>query len=201
MMTEVAAAFYYTTQQECMQSPLESFAKADKPKKTRANKKSQAVQEAAKAAVELQAEEQNKCGRAAKRVRCRERRKLFKTLAREQKAFEEDAHASQDDSGSTCSTAASSQDVQALEFQVRLEAAAADIKLVIKNTSYDVEEAVESDEDEIVLPPALFKTTSEIDDWRRQYRKFRLGYFRRAKGEVAAHNIPSATRQHWADMA
>jgi hypothetical protein len=36
------------------------------------------------------------------------------------------------------------------------------------------------------LPAAQFKTTPEFDEWRREYRKFRLGFFKGAKGEASS---------------
>jgi len=133
--------------------------------------------------------------RAVKRQRGRERRKFFKALEVTNKTLEEEAQTSgmQDDmssvcsrTSSSCSTHASSKDTQVSDFQARAEAVATERKLVLKNTFFDVEESAESsfEEEAIVLPEAFFKTTIEIDDWRRDYRRFRLGHHQGAKGEV-----------------
>jgi hypothetical protein len=71
----------------------------------------------------------------------------------------------------------------AMGFEARAAAVASELKLVVKDTFYDVEESSSSDS-EIELPPAFFKTTEEIDGWRRDYRKYRLGHHQGAKGEI-----------------
>jgi len=103
--------------------------------------------------------------RAAKRQRGRERRKMYKAAANDQKL--------------------------ALGFEARAAAVSAEVKLVVDNNGFfdvEFEDSSSSDED-IALPPAIFRTTTEIDGWRRDYRRFRLGDHRGAKGEVTANNL------------
>jgi len=108
--------------------------------------------------------------RAAKRQRGRERRKLFKAAARAAGGLEADTERARQNSG----------------FEDRVDALAGEVKLVVKNTFFDVciSEDSSSDESEVALPATFFKTTSEIDGWRRDYRRFRLGHHQGAKGEV-----------------
>lgn len=106
--------------------------------------------------------------RAAKRQRGRERRKLYRAQAHELKCIE------------------AARERQEEEFAERQAALAAEMKLVVKNTFYDVDDSEEdcSQEVEIHLPPAIFNSTGEIDEWRKDYRRFRLGHHHGAKGEV-----------------
>jgi len=101
--------------------------------------------------------------RAAKRQRGRERRKMYKAAAHDQKL--------------------------ALGFEARAAAVSVEVKLVVDNNGFfdvEFEDSSSSDED-IALPPAIFRSTTDIDMWRRDYRRFRLGDHRGAKGEVTAH--------------
>lgn len=94
-------------------------------------------------------------GRAAKRQRGRERRKMHKALKRLESGFEE-----------------------------RFAAVAAELKIVVKSTFVDV---LEKDaESEVLLPAPFFKTTREIDQWRGDYRRFRQGHHRGARGEITS---------------
>jgi len=116
--------------------------------------------------------------RAAKRQRGRERRKMFKAAARADADILEDAS----DDGS----ADADRQRAALGFEGRVDDLATQVKLVVKNTFFDVaiSEDSDSDDSESSLPMAFFKTNSEIDCWRRDYRRFRLGHHQGAKGEV-----------------
>lgn len=108
--------------------------------------------------------------RAAKRQRGRERRKLYKALA----------HA-----GKGSDTVEAQRENRSSDFDARAAAVASELKLVVKRTFFDVDtEDLSSSEDEIPLPPAFIKTTVEIDEWRRDYRRFRLGHRQGAKGEI-----------------
>lgn len=84
-------------------------------------------------------------------------------------------------------------DESALAFDARVEEVGKEMKLVVKHTFFDVDDSSEaSSEDEgIVLPEAFFKTTEEIDAWRRDYRRFRLGHHSGAKGEVTDKDFGS----------
>jgi len=110
--------------------------------------------------------------RAAKRQRGRERRKMYKALAHEEKSVED-------------------RDVKALEgFEARAATVASQVKLVVNRTFFEVESAEESSsEEDVQLPPSFFQTTTEIDTWRRDYRRFRLGHHQGAKGEVTAKDL------------
>jgi len=112
--------------------------------------------------------------RAAKRQRGRERRKMYKALAHASKGLEVQAE----------------REKLAQGFEARAAAVAAEVRVVVKNTFFDVDvEESETSDEEIALPPAFFKTTREIDAWRRDYRKFRLGHHQGAKGEVTEKNL------------
>jgi len=103
--------------------------------------------------------------RAAKRQRGRERRKMYKAAAHDQKL--------------------------ALGFEARAAAVSVEVKLVVDNNGFfdvEFEDSSSSDED-IALPPAIFRSTTDIDMWRRDYRRFRLGDHRGAKGEVTSNNL------------
>jgi hypothetical protein len=70
-------------------------------------------------------------------------------------------------------------------FEARAAAVNAEFKLVVNRTFFDIElEDTSSSDDEVQLPEAFFKTTREIDGWRRDYRRFRLGHHQGAKGEM-----------------
>jgi hypothetical protein len=119
-------------------------------------------------------------GRAAKRQRGRERRKLYKA----QKRLEADAAC---DKPTTCLEADASCETPTMVFDERAAAVAAEFKLVVKSTFFDVlEETVETD---VSLPAPLFQTTPEVDQWRRDYRRFRLGHHHGAKGEIPVGRI------------
>jgi len=111
--------------------------------------------------------------RAAKRQRGRERRKLYKAAAHASKCLE-----AQDD-----------RDKQAMGFEARAAAVSAELKLVVKHTFFEVDTEDSSSDDEMPLPAAFFKTTQDIDGWRRDYRRFRLGHHQGAKGEVTANEL------------
>jgi len=97
---------------------------------------------------------------------------MFKAAARLAETIEADA----------------SREKVALGFEARAESVAAEVKLVVKNTFFDVDISEDSDSDEseasLTLPSAFFNTTLEIDGWRRDYRRFRLGHAQGARGEV-----------------
>jgi len=103
--------------------------------------------------------------RAAKRQRGRERRKMYKAAAHDEKL--------------------------ALGFEARAAAVSVEVKLVVDNNGFfdvEFEDSSSSDED-IALPPAIFRSTTDIDMWRRDYRRFRLGDHRGAKGEVTSNKL------------
>jgi len=108
--------------------------------------------------------------RAAKRQRGRERRKLYKAAAHVSRCLE------------------SERDRLALAFEARTQRVAEVMRLVVNQTFVDVV-AEDSDEDEILLPEAFFASTPEIDSWRRDYRRFRLGQHQGAKGEVTEKDL------------
>mmetsp|Transcript_58687 Transcript_58687/g.102723 ORF Transcript_58687/g.102723 Transcript_58687/m.102723 type:complete len:222 (-) Transcript_58687:89-754(-) len=111
--------------------------------------------ESASSAPELRKARPQTAGRAAKRQRGRERRKMYKALKRLEAGFEE-----------------------------RAATVAAELKLVVRGTFFDVlEEDVES---QVPLPVPFFETTKEIDQWRRDYRRFRMGHHQGAKGEITS---------------
>jgi hypothetical protein len=108
--------------------------------------------------------------RAAKRQRGRERRKHFKALAREPD------HPCSETTRATLTR----------NFEERAAAVASEVKLVVKSTFFDVsEDEASSSENDVPLPASFRPTTREIDQWRRDYRRFRLGHHQGAKGEVS----------------
>jgi len=117
------------------------------------------------------------------------------------------AHASKSLEVDDCEfEAISISDQQALDFEARSaevtsNLAMSNLKIVVKNTFFDVEESTEdwsSDDDRsnYDLPEAIFSSTDEIDEWRRDYRRFRLGHHHGAKGEVTAKNLAIASLAH-----
>mmetsp|Transcript_92116 Transcript_92116/g.168998 ORF Transcript_92116/g.168998 Transcript_92116/m.168998 type:complete len:151 (-) Transcript_92116:191-643(-) len=96
-------------------------------------------------------------GRAAKRQRGRERRKMYKALKRLESGFEE-----------------------------RAAAVATELKLVVKSTFVDVLDDDAKIEVEVPLPAPLFETTKEIDQFRRDYRRFRMGHHHGAKADITS---------------
>lgn len=111
-------------------------------------------------------------GRAAKRQRGRERRKLYKALRKLETGFDE-----------------------------RYAAVATELKLVVKSTFYDVsDQANEVTESEVPLPAPFFPTTKEFDQWRREYRRFRLGHHHGAKGEVTSELFHADCALQWLDL-
>lgn len=119
--------------------------------------------------------------RAAKRQRGRERRKFFKAAAQASKLLEEQAD----------------REKMTVGFEERAAAVAAECKLVVKKTFFEVnadDSSSSSDfESEIHLPSAFFKSTREIDEWRRCYRRFRLGHHQGAKGELTVASLSSCS--------
>mmetsp|Transcript_62245 Transcript_62245/g.108852 ORF Transcript_62245/g.108852 Transcript_62245/m.108852 type:complete len:225 (+) Transcript_62245:80-754(+) len=97
---------------------------------------------------------QQTAGRAAKRQRGRERRKLHKALRRWESGFEE-----------------------------RAAAVASELKLIVKSTFVHVLKK-ENTEKEVPLPDPFLQTTKEIDQYRREYRRFRMGHHQGARGEI-----------------
>jgi len=125
--------------------------------------------------------------RAAKRQRGRERRKLYKAAAHVTKCLEGPAdhtRVSGYDSPSSQSSYGSA------SFEARAAAVNAQVKLVVKSTFFDVELEDASSDDDVQLPSAFFETTAEIDGWRRDYRRFRLGHHQGAKGELTENLTP-----------
>lgn len=118
--------------------------------------------------------------RAAKRQRGRERRKLYKAAAHASKCLEAPADHKR----------VSGYDSPIGGFEARAAAVNAQIKLVVKSTFFDVELEDASTDDEVQLPSAFFETTPEIDGWRRDYRRFRLGHHQGAKGELTENLTP-----------
>lgn len=110
--------------------------------------------------------------RAAKRQRGRERRKMYRAAAHENKCLEE------------------MQKTQSTVFDAHAAAVAKEVKLVVRHTFFDVDSSEESSEEEVIqLPAAIFNSTGEFDEWRRDYRKFRLGHHQGAKGELSPKNF------------
>mmetsp|Transcript_139905 Transcript_139905/g.254481 ORF Transcript_139905/g.254481 Transcript_139905/m.254481 type:complete len:150 (-) Transcript_139905:212-661(-) len=95
-------------------------------------------------------------GRAAKRQRGRERRKLHKALRRWESGFEE-----------------------------RAAAVASELKLIVKSTFVHVLKK-ETTEKEVPLPDPFLQTTKEIDQYRREYRRFRMGHHHGAKADITS---------------
>lgn len=120
--------------------------------------------------------------RAAKRQRGRERRKFFKAAAHAAVLAQEENRVPAEEQQATC-------------FEARAAALAAEVRLVVRKTFFEVdsEDSSSSADSEIDLPPALFSTTPEVNEWRRDYRRFRLGHHQGAKGEVTAfdRNVPA----------
>jgi len=121
--------------------------------------------------------------RAAKRQRGRERRKMYRAVAHESKCLEAEAEHEQ--------AAIRAHAVGYSGFEARAAAVAAEFKLVVKHTFFDVDESedLSSEDDRLPLPPTFFKSTGEIDEWRRDYRRFRLGHHHGAKGEVTTNDF------------
>jgi len=72
-------------------------------------------------------------------------------------------------------------------------------RLVVKHTFIDVDdEDTEQGNEEISIPAATFETNTELEGWRRAYRKFRLGSHRGAKGE--AFSIVKENGIAWVDL-
>lgn len=111
--------------------------------------------ESAATAPELRKVRPQTAGRAAKRQRGRERRKMYKALRRLEAGFEE-----------------------------RAATLAAQVKLVVRKTFFEFLE--EDSESQVLLPVAFVETTKEIDQWRRDYRRFRMGHHQGAKGEITS---------------
>jgi hypothetical protein len=106
--------------------------------------------------------------RAAKRQRGRERRKMFRAAAQAGNQI-----------NSETSLATLTQ-----KFDGRAAAVSAEVKLVVNRTFFDVCEEDEMSDDNVApLPAPFFETTREIDQYRREYRRFRLGYHQGAKCE------------------
>jgi len=118
--------------------------------------------------------------RAAKRQRGRERRKLYKAAAHTTRGLEAPANHKK-----VCGY-----DSPIGGFEARAAAVNAQIKLVVNRTFFDVELEDSSSDDDVHLPEAFFETTREIDGWRRDYRRFRLGHHQGAKGEVTESLTP-----------
>jgi hypothetical protein len=121
---------------------------------------------------------------------------MYKALAHANKCMEAEAsHETTSCSSETeqtpSETSSKCLEEQATGFEAKAAAVSVGIKLVVKHTFFDVEDTSEdsSSEEEISLPAAFFKTTEEIDGWRRDYRKFRLGHHQGAKGEVRAQDL------------
>jgi hypothetical protein len=80
-------------------------------------------------------------------------------------------------------------------------------RVVVKRTFIDVEECEVSNEEqdhrwEIPLTPPLNPGTdnAEFNEWRRAYRRFRLGHHKGAKGEVTPENMRAQTPLEWLDV-
>lgn len=120
--------------------------------------------------------------RAAKRQRGRERRKFFRAET-QRAAAEERAALAQAETASALP--------ESEGFDAKFAAVAAEVKLVVKKTFFevDVEDSDSSESSMLELPPALFNSTPEVDEWRRAYRRFRLGYHQGATGEFSVANM------------
>jgi hypothetical protein len=114
--------------------------------------------------------------RAAKRQRGRERRKMYKANAKLQ--------SQEGDQIEMLVSAVTAE--QSSKFEMLAAAVAAELPLVVRSTFIDVDEPSESLSEQVLLPASFFKSTSEIDAWRRDYRRFRMGSHRGAKGEITA---------------
>ena len=79
-------------------------------------------------------------------------------------------------------------------------------RVVVKHTFIDVEDEVsEEDQDsrwEIPLTPPLDPGTdnAEFDEWRRAYRRFRLGHHQGAKGEATPEKMHTRQALDWLDV-
>jgi hypothetical protein len=120
--------------------------------------------------------------RAAKRQRGRERRKMYRASARLQKLSGEEVD--------SIETFIPEGAVDLSRKFDRLVAVVAELPLVVKRTFYEIEEPAASPREDIVLPAAFFKSTEEIDDWRRDYRRFRMGHHQGANLEITALSFP-----------
>lgn len=154
----------------CLAIPERHASQLDVDTPPRSPSSASSVASAATAASAPEARCAPNAARAAKRLRCRERRRLFKEAARSAAAGER----------ATADLAQS--------FEAHAAAVAAEVRLVVKKTFFEVdsEDSASSDGGDIELPPALFETTREVDEWRRGYRRFRLGHHQGARGELAA---------------
>jgi hypothetical protein len=111
--------------------------------------------------------------RAAKRQRGRERRKMYRAAAHATKCLEIEV--------------VEKEKQVALDFEATHAAVSVELKLVVKNTFFDyASEDVSSEDEQIPLPAAFIETTEETDEWRRNYRRFRLGHHNGSKGELSA---------------
>lgn len=122
-------------------------------------------------------------GRALKRQLQRQRRKLFRAARNEQPS-----QASNCDQDSCASTRASDD-----ESPARLALGAQVVRLCVRNTFFDVpDDTSSSDEDDVELlragslPAPMFATSESFEEFRRSYRRFRLGGHDGAKGEASA---------------
>jgi hypothetical protein len=113
--------------------------------------------------------------RAAKRQRGRERRKMFKAEAKLQNQAGVGAPQSE----------------KSRKFEVLAAVVAAESPLVVRRTFVDVDEPTDSFNEDVNLPTSFFKSTKEIDEWRRDYRKFRMGHHQGAKGEITSLTLSS----------
>lgn len=129
--------------------------------------------------------------RAAKRQRGRERRKFYKALAHASAYQVLDTQASSETTECQESSQECLLENPTIHFEARAAAVAAEVKLVVKGTFLEVElsDDASSDDNDISLPEAFFKTNAQIDGWRRDYRRFRLGHHQGAQGEVTSHSL------------
>jgi hypothetical protein len=115
-----------------------------------------------------------------KRQLQRDRRRFFRA-AKNVVSTEDVSHSGVDDSSSART---SDDDAPLAPISNRTQ----ETRLIVRNTFFDGDTSG-SEEDELEvseLPTAEFGATDEFEEFRRAYRRFRLGYHRGAKGEASA---------------
>jgi len=78
-------------------------------------------------------------------------------------------------------------------------------RIVVKRTFIDVELGESSDEDLGIESPLTSpldprNDNAEFDEWRRAYRRFRLGHHKGAKGEATPENMRKRPDLEWLDI-
>lgn len=126
--------------------------------------------------------------RAAKRQRGRERRKLGKALAAAQRLLGTQQIMEEMDSDNNSTSDKDSEKA----FEARAARLQGEVKVTVKRTFLEVDTPSEDEylqEPEIELPTPIFELSSLAEEWRRDYRKFRCGFYRGSKGEISDLSI------------